>query len=123
MTRSRRLKTPDLLVRASVRPPPIAARSPAKMDIAAFTPPEAFDRWNAGVQAAGEVGANVITIYDVIGADYLDRRRRHGEAGRRGAALRSAPRTSRCTSTVPGGDMFEGIAIYNRLLEHPARSP
>jgi ATP-dependent Clp protease protease subunit len=120
MTRSRRLKTPDLLVRASVRPPPIAARSPAKMDIAAFTPPEAFDRWNAGIQAAGEVGANTITIYDVIGADYWTG---GGVTVKRvDAALRAiGAKDVEVHINSPGGDMFEGIAIYNRLLEHAGK--
>ena len=67
-----------------------------------------------------EAGANTITVYDVIGEDFWS----GGgvTVNRIDAALRQdrRPGRSRCTSTRPGGDMFEGIAIYNRLLEHPA---
>lgn len=80
--------------------------------------PRAFDRWNTGVRAAVEDDEDrTISIYDVIGYDYWT-----GEgvtAKRIAGALRgmgSGPVTVNVNS--PGGDMFEGLAIYNLLREH-----
>lgn len=78
--------------------------------------PRALDRWNPAVQAATDE-ERTITIYDVIGYDYWT-----GEgvtAKRIASALRSmgaGPVTVNINS--PGGDMFEGLAIYNMLREH-----
>ncbi|URL59615.1 Clp protease ClpP [Luteibacter flocculans] len=80
--------------------------------------PRAMDRWNAGVRAAAnDEGDRSISVYDVIGYDYWN-----GDgvtAKRVAAALRSmgaGPVTVNINS--PGGDMFEGLAIYNLLREH-----
>lgn len=80
--------------------------------------PRAFDRWNAGVRAAAAQDEDrSISVYDVIGYDYWT-----GDgvtAKRIAAALRSmgaGPVTVNVNS--PGGDMFEGLAIYNLLREH-----
>ena len=80
--------------------------------------PRAFDRWNPGVQAAAsDDEERSISVYDVIGQDYWT-----GEgvtAKRVAGALRSmgsGPVTVNVNS--PGGDMFEGLAIYNLLREH-----
>src|SRR5690606_18216998 len=78
---------------------------------------KALARWNPGVRAADETDRS-ISIYDVIGQDYWT-----GEgvtAKRIAAALRAigkGPVTVNLNS--PGGDMFEGLAIYNLLREHP----
>ena len=77
----------------------------------------ALDRWNAGVQAADKEDERTISVYDVIGHDYWT-----GEgvtAKRVSGALRAlgkGPVTVNVNS--PGGDMFEGLAIYNLLREH-----
>lgn len=80
--------------------------------------PRALDRWQAGVRAAADdQEERTISVYDVIGYDYWT-----GEgvtAKRISAALRSmgkGPVTVNVNS--PGGDMFEGLAIYNLLREH-----
>lgn len=80
--------------------------------------PRALDRWNPGICAAAESDEDrTISVYDVIGYDYWT-----GEgvtAKRVSAALRSmgaGPVTVNVNS--PGGDMFEGLAIYNLLREH-----
>lgn len=76
----------------------------------------AMDRWDSGVHAAAEED-RTISVYDVIGQDWWT-----GEgvtAKRIAAALRSignGPVTVNINS--PGGDMFEGLAIYNLLREH-----
>jgi ATP-dependent protease ClpP protease subunit len=78
--------------------------------------PRALDLWNPDLRAALEAGTDTITMYGIIGEDWF------GEGvtlKRVDAALRSIgdkPVTVYINS--PGGDMFEGIAIYNRLLEH-----
>lgn len=80
--------------------------------------PRALDRWNPGIQAAAaDESDRSISVYDVIGYDYWT-----GEgvtAKRIAAALRNmgaGPVTVNVNS--PGGDMFEGLAIYNLLREH-----
>lgn len=80
--------------------------------------PRALDRWQSGVRAASEQDADrTISVYDVIGYDYWT-----GDgvtAKRIAGALRgmgAGPVTVNVNS--PGGDMFEGLAIYNLLREH-----
>lgn len=82
-------------------------------------PSRALATWSQHPLAAEADEANTISIYDVIGYDYWD----GGgfTAQRMAAALRSIgsnPVTVNINS--PGGDMFEGLAIYNLLAEHPA---
>lgn len=81
--------------------------------------PRALERWNRELRAA--VAENEedrsISVYDVIGYDYWT-----GEgvtAKRIAAALRSLG-SGDVTVNInsPGGDMFEGLAIYNLLREH-----
>lgn len=80
--------------------------------------PRALDRWNSSIQPVAAEGEDrTISVLDVIGMDYWT-----GEgvtAKRISAALRSlgkGPVTVNINS--PGGDMFEGLAIYNLLREH-----
>lgn len=78
--------------------------------------PSALDRWNPALQAAES--DNGISIFDVIGHDYWT-----GEgvtAKRIAAALRAIGADQPVTVNInsPGGDMFEGVAIYNLLREH-----
>lgn len=79
--------------------------------------PRALERWNPGIRAAADGGENSISILDVIGEDYW------GEgvsSNRIAAALRSIGADQPVTVNInsPGGDMFEGIAIYNMLRAH-----
>ena len=70
--------------------------------------------------AAEADDANTISIYDVIGEDFWT----GGgfTAKRMAAALRSIGKNDVTVKiNSPGGDMFEGIAIYNLLREHPAK--
>jgi ATP-dependent Clp protease protease subunit len=93
---------------------------PVRTDVSAYSKPEAFNKWNAGVRAAA-AGENVITIYDVIGEDWWT-----GEGvtvNRIDAALRKVGQNNAVEVHInsPGGDVFEGIAIFNRLREHGAK--
>lgn len=81
-------------------------------------PADALEKWQP--RAAEADNKTTISIYDVIGYDFWT-----GEgttAKRIAAALRAIgknPVTVNLNS--PGGDMFEGLAIYNLLREHPAK--
>ncbi|WP_312926106.1 head maturation protease, ClpP-related [Atlantibacter hermannii] len=81
-------------------------------------PSSAMERWNGGIKAA-KSDENSISVFDVIGADW------YGEgvtASRIAGALRAI---SGADVTVninsPGGDMFEGLAIYNLLREYEGK--
>lgn len=83
-------------------------------------PSDVLAKWAEKPLAAASEEENTITIFDVIGEDFWT----GGgfTAKRMSAALRSIgknPVTVKINS--PGGDMFEGIAIYNLLREHPAK--
>ncbi|MDU5780374.1 MAG: Clp protease ClpP [Pantoea sp.] len=81
-------------------------------------PSSAMQRWNGGIKAA-KSDDNSISVFDVIGADW------YGDgvtASRIAAALRAiggADVTVNINS--PGGDMFEGLAIYNLLREYDGK--
>lgn len=82
-------------------------------------PSDVLSRWADGPQAAEANEPNTISIYDVIGEDWWT----GGgfTAQRAAAALRSiGPNPVTVNINSPGGDMFEGIAIFNLLREHPA---
>lgn len=77
----------------------------------------ALARWDSGVKAAVE-GDNVINIFDVIGEDYWTG---EGWTAKRVAGLLryiGADQDITVNINSPGGDMFEGLAIYNLLREH-----
>lgn len=78
--------------------------------------PKALENWNTAIKAAES--DNTISVFDVIGQDYWT-----GEgvtAKRIAGALRSIGEDKPVTVNInsPGGDMFEGLAIYNLLREH-----
>lgn len=81
--------------------------------------PRAFERWNPGLRAAvaEDEQDRSISVYDAIGYDYWTG---EGVTARRVASalrtLGAGPVTVNVNS--PGGDMFEGLAIYNLLREH-----
>lgn len=94
-----------------------AQRLPA---ICAFQPDdEAFDRWNAGVMAQ-QSAENTISILDIIGEDFWTG---GGVTSKRvAAALRAiGDQEVFVDLNSPGGDFFEGVAIYNALRAHPQK--
>jgi len=107
-------------VRAALANRPGALPMPARKDVNALTAPQVFDRWSA--DAAGirslETGANVIGMFDIIGEDWWTG---GGVTAKQvSAQLRAiGDRPVEVQINSPGGDMFEGIAIYNVLREHP----
>lgn len=101
---------------------PGALPVPAERGVSAFTPAPVLDRWNAdaaGIRpAALEPGDNVITMFDIIGEDWWTG---GGITAKKVAAQLRAigDRPVEVQINSPGGDMFEGLAIYNVLREHP----
>lgn len=81
-------------------------------------PSNALEQWAEMPRAAEADNPDTISIYDVIGEDWWT-----GEgttAKRIAAALRSiGGKDVTVNINSPGGDMFEGLAIYNLLAEHP----
>jgi ATP-dependent Clp protease, protease subunit len=80
--------------------------------------PKIWNLFDAGVRVAAQGPANIIEIYGAIGDDYWADR--SITAKTIAAELRkfgSADVEVHINS--PGGDMFEGIAIYNVLAAHP----
>lgn len=90
---------------------------PLRAGVSARTPEAVLERWDSGVVAADAVGDNVISIYDVIGEDYWTG---GGFTLKRlDAALRAIGRSDfEVHVNSPGGDMFEGVAIYNKIRDH-----
>jgi ATP-dependent Clp protease protease subunit len=79
----------------------------------------ALAKWKPGIHAAvGRQAASVISIYDVIGQDPWTG---EGVTSKRVAGALRAIGSSDVTVNInsPGGDFFEGIAIYSLLREHP----
>lgn len=118
---------PNRLPRAIIgginaRTRPNALPVPADHRVSAFSPLPVLDRWGseaAGIRpAALEQGDNVITMFDVIGEDWWSG---GGITAKKvGAQLRAiGDRPVEVQINSGGGDMFEGLAIYNVLREHP----
>ncbi|MGF7161277.1 ATP-dependent protease ClpP protease subunit [Rhodoligotrophos appendicifer] len=98
-------------------------------EVKAFSPPEgytwdmppaALDEWSGRPQAAEADDPNTVSIFGAIGEDFWS-----GDgftAKRMAGALRSIGKNAVTVNiNSPGGDMFEGLAIYNLLREHKAQ--
>ncbi|MFC3163068.1 head maturation protease, ClpP-related [Ciceribacter thiooxidans] len=83
-------------------------------------PSDVLAKWAEVPMAAGEESDNTITMFEVIGEDWWTG---GGVTAKRvSAALRSiGSKDVTVKINSPGGDMFEGIAIYNLLRNHPAK--
>lgn len=101
---------------------PGAMPVPASRDVSALTKPQVFEKWSA--ESAGlrpsalETGDAVITMFEIIGEDFWSG---GGITAKKVASQLRAigDRPVEVQINSPGGDMFEGIAIYNVLREHP----
>ncbi len=82
-------------------------------------PSDVLAKWAEAPLAADSGGNNTITVFDVIGEDPWTG---GGVTAKRVSAALRAIGNKDVTVKInsPGGDMFEGIAIYNLLREHPA---
>lgn len=81
--------------------------------------PDAVERWQPEIRAAKSDDEATISIYDAIGENWEGT----GVTAKRiSAALRSiGARDLTVNVNSPGGDFFEGVAIYNLLREHKAK--
>lgn len=88
--------------------------SKAKFDMR----PDALEKWEPEIKAAAEGDAS-ISIYDSIGENWEGT----GVTAKRiSAALRAiGERHVVVNVNSPGGDFFEGVAIYNILRQHKAK--
>jgi ATP-dependent protease ClpP protease subunit len=83
--------------------------------------PDVLNRWNQGIKAADDEADNTIGIYDPIGYDYWS------DSGVTAKRISAALRSMGCDADVivninsPGGDVFEGLAIYNLLRAHKGK--
>lgn len=80
--------------------------------------PRALERWNMDLRAATDADEDrSISVFDVIGFDWWTG---EGVTSKRiAAALRHmGPGPVTVNINSPGGDAFEGMAIYNMLREH-----
>lgn len=95
-------------------------RADARFDCVHFDiRPDALERWKPEVRAAASEDLATISIYGPIGATW------DGEGvtvKRIAAALRSIGNADVVVNVnSPGGDFFEGIAIYNTLRQHKSK--
>lgn len=90
-----------------------------QIDVRSYISPAALSRWDDTLRASDQQNADerTIGIYDVIGEDWWTG---GGFTSKRmSAALRSlGPGPVTVAINSPGGDMFEGIAMYSLLREH-----
>jgi ATP-dependent protease ClpP protease subunit len=103
------------------KPPRIELKPRMDTNIASAPPSsDVLDKWKAGVRAESSSDGNVIEIYDIIGYDYWS-------GGGITAQTISAKLKEFGGADVevhinsPGGDMFEGIAIYNVLQQYAGK--
>lgn len=83
-------------------------------------PSDVLTKWSETPSASTEGDDTTITMFEVIGEDWWTG---GGVTAKRvSAALRSiGDKDVLVKINSPGGDMFEGIAIYNLLRKHPAQ--
>lgn len=104
----------------SLRKLPEAATFQRPQNFQWDAPSDVLAKWGETPMAADADSPNTISIYDVIGEDFWS----GGgfTAKRMGGALRAIGKNDVTVNiNSPGGDMFEGIAIYNLLREHEAK--
>lgn len=105
----------------SIRTLPEGATFQRPQNLQWDAPSDVLAKWAEVQMAAAEDGAdNTISMFDVIGEDWWTGA---GVTAKRvSAALRSIGNKDVVVNlNSPGGDAFEGIAIYNLLRAHPAK--
>lgn len=79
---------------------------------------EVMSKWDGGIKAA-DTDDNSISVFDVIGSDFWG----EGVTAKRIAGALRGMNGNDVTVNInsPGGDMFEGLAIYNLLREYEGK--
>lgn len=110
---------PRGISRVNGRDRPSALPLPPDRTVSALARPSILEKWSAdaaGIRAV-ESGDNVVTMFGAIGEDYWSGGGITAKSVT--AQLRAiGNRPVEVQINSPGGDMFEGIAIYNVLREH-----
>lgn len=89
--------------------------NPALKDAKWNVKADIVERWNPALHTKSEADGNVITIDGTIGEDYFS----EGFTSKHcSAALRQISGDVVVTINSPGGDFFQGLAIYNQLKAH-----
>ena len=80
--------------------------------------PDALQRWEPGIRAATD-GDATVSVYEQIGESWDG----SGMTTKRMAGILRSIGSKDITVNLnsPGGDLFEGVAIYNLLRQHPAK--
>jgi len=92
----------------------VSTRPGVKSDIS----DKVLQRWNPDVRAAADENDDAtISMLEPIGEDWYG----NGVTAKRiaGALRNIGDRDVTVTLNSPGGDFFEGLAIYNLLIDHP----
>lgn len=78
----------------------------------------ALSKWDSSIKALAPANENIIEVFEVIGLDYWTG---DGVTAKAVSAKLREFRGEDVTVNInsPGGDMFEGLAIYNVLREYP----
>jgi ATP-dependent protease ClpP protease subunit len=89
----------------------------AQKDLRAYLPQSLMARWQPEVHAANDDDESILNIYDVIGYDYWT------DGGITDSSVtnflkRNKGKDVTININSPGGDFFQGLAIYNILKEH-----
>jgi len=86
-------------------------------DIRSYLSDDILARWEPDVCAADSDDEASINIYDVVGEDYWTGQ---GMTGKVVSSILRKNKGKAVTVNInsPGGDFFEGVAIYNLLKEH-----
>lgn len=100
-------------IKNNIKPP----KNGMQGDVRMFLDNDIQSRWNPEIRAAASDDAAVINILDVVGEDYWT-----GD-GMTAKVVSSVLRKNKgqpitVNINSPGGDFFEGVAIYNLLKEH-----
>lgn len=79
--------------------------------------PDALQRWEPGIRAASD--SDSVNVYEQIGESWDG----SGMTTKRMSGILRSIGTKDITVNLnsPGGDFFEGVAIYNLLRQHPAK--
>lgn len=105
--------------RVNAKARPGALPLPASRGVSALSKPSVLDKWAeeaAGIRAVAR-GDNVITMFGSIGEDFWEEGITAKKVTSQLRAIGDRPVEVQINSF--GGDMFEGIAIFNVLREHP----
>lgn len=94
-------------------------RESAAQDVRFFLPETILSRWMPDVHAADDKDEATINIYDIVGEDWWTGQ---GMTAKVVSAVLRKNKGKEITVNInsPGGDFFEGLAIYNLLKEHDA---